>query len=58
MFLIIYLEARKAISSVNNKAIMSKFSYLILFNIPLKYILNKMRDIREPYKTLAQISYS
>ena len=58
MSLIILLGARKVTSSIKNKAVISKFSYSTLLNIPLKYILNKIKDTRESYRTLAQISYS
>ena len=50
--------ARKAILSANNKAVISRFSCSILLNIPLRYILNKIGDTREPCGTPAQISCS
>ena len=58
MPLTVFSRDRKAITSVNNNYIMSGFSYFILLNIPLKYILNKIRDTGESYKTPPQISYN
>jgi hypothetical protein len=51
MSLTVFPGARKAISSANNKAIISEFSCFILLNILFKYILNKIGDIRELYRT-------
>ena len=58
MSLTVFPGARKAISSANEKAVISGFSCSILLNIPLRYILNKIGDTGEPYKTPAQIFYS
>ena len=45
--------AKKTISSVKDRAVISGFSCSILSNIPLRYILNKIEDTRDPYKTPA-----
>ena len=58
MSLTVFLGARKTILSVNDRAVLSGFSYSILLNIPLKSILNKIGDTKEPYRSLSQISYS
>ena len=47
MSLTILPEVRKSISSVNDKTVISEFSYSILSNILLKYILNKIKDTEE-----------
>jgi hypothetical protein len=58
MSLTVFLGTRNAILSVNNKTVISKFSCSILLNIPLKYILNRIEDTREPYRTSTLIFYS
>ena len=58
MSLTVFPGARKAISSANDKAVISEFSCSILLNISLKYILNKIGDTGEPYGTPAQISFN
>jgi hypothetical protein len=58
MSLTIFPGAKKAISSINDKAIISGFCFFILLNIPLRYILNRIEDIRDPYDTPKFVSFS
>jgi hypothetical protein len=53
MSLTVFPEARKAISSAKDKVVISGFSYCILLNIPLRYILNKIGDTGDPCGTPA-----
>ena len=49
-----YLPGAKiAISSIKDRAVISGFSCSILSNIPLRYILNKIGDTKDPYGTPA-----
>jgi hypothetical protein len=57
MSLTIFLGAKKAISSINEKAIISGFYSSILSNIPLRYILNRIGDTRDPYGTPEFVSF-
>ena len=41
-----FLEAKKVMSSIKERAVISGFSYSILLNIPLRYRLNKIGDTR------------
>jgi hypothetical protein len=58
MSLTVFLGAQKAISSVNDKAIISGFCSSILLNIPLRYILNRIGDTRDPCGTPEFVSFS
>jgi hypothetical protein len=58
MSLTVFLEARKAISSINDKAVISGFCSSILLSILLRYILNKIRDIRDPCGTPEFVSFN
>jgi hypothetical protein len=58
MSLTVFLGAKKAILSVNNKAIISGFCSSILLNIPLRYILNRIEDTGDPYGTPEFVSFS
>jgi hypothetical protein len=58
MSLTVFLEAKKAISSINDKAIISGFCSSILLNIPLSYILNRMRDTGDSCDTPEFVSFS
>jgi hypothetical protein len=58
MSLTIFPGAKKAISSINNKVIISGFCSSILLNIPLRYILNRIGDIGDPYDTPEFMSFS
>jgi hypothetical protein len=54
--LTVFPRARKAILSANDKVVISGFTCSILLNIPLKYILNRIGETGEPYRTPAFIS--
>jgi hypothetical protein len=56
--LTIFPKAKKAISSINDKTIISGFCFSILLNIPLRYILNRIEDIKDPYNTPKFVSFS
>jgi hypothetical protein len=58
MSLTVFLEARKAISFIKNKAIIFGFCSSILLNILLRYIINKIRDIGDPYDTPKLVSFN
>jgi hypothetical protein len=58
MSLTVFLGARKAISPINNKAIISGFCSSILLNIPLRYIINSIGDIGDPYSTPEFMSFN
>jgi hypothetical protein len=58
MSLTVFPGAKKAISSINDKAIISGFCSSILLNIPLRYILNRIGDIGDPYSTPEFVSFS
>jgi hypothetical protein len=58
MSLTVFLGARKAISSIKNKAVISGFCSFILSNIPLRYIINKIGDIGDPYGTAKLVSFN
>jgi hypothetical protein len=58
MSLTVFLGARKAISSTNDKAIISGFCSSILLNILLRYILNKIGDIGDPCGTPEFVSFN
>jgi hypothetical protein len=58
MSLTIFPRAKKAISSINDKAIISGFYSSILSNIPLRYILNRIGDTEDPYGTPEFMSFS
>ena len=45
--------AQKAISSIKDRAVISGFSCSILLNIPLRYILNKIEETGDLYRTPA-----
>jgi hypothetical protein len=51
MSLTVFPGARKAISSINDKAIISGFCSFILLNILLRYIINRIKDTGDPYST-------
>jgi hypothetical protein len=57
MSLTIFPGAKKAISSINDKAIISGFCSSILSNIPLRYILNRIEDTGDPYGTPEFVSF-
>jgi hypothetical protein len=57
MFLTIFSGARKAISSANDKAVISGFCSSILLNIPLRYIINRIGDTEDPYSTPEFVSF-
>jgi hypothetical protein len=58
MSLTVFPRAKKAISSINDKVIISGFYSSILSNIPLRYILNRIEDIGDPYDTSKFVSFS
>jgi hypothetical protein len=58
MSLTIFPGAKKVISSINDKIIISGFCSSILSNIPLRYILNRIGDTRDPYDTPKFMSFS
>jgi preprotein translocase subunit SecF len=57
MSLTIFPGAKKAISSINDKAIIFGFYSSILLNIPLRYILNRIRDTGDPNSTPKFVSF-
>jgi hypothetical protein len=57
MSLTVFPGAKKAISSINNKVIISGFCSFILSNILLRYILNRIRDTGDPYGTPEFVSF-
>jgi hypothetical protein len=57
MSLTVFPGAKKAISSINDKVIISGFCSSILLNIPLRYILNRIGDIGDPYDTPEFVSF-
>jgi hypothetical protein len=58
MSLIILLGAKKAISSIKDSAIISKFCFSIFSNIPLRYIMNRIGDTRDPYSIPEFVSFN
>jgi Na+/H+ antiporter NhaD/arsenite permease-like protein len=58
MPLTILLGAKKAISSIKNSAIISGFCSSFFSNIPLRYIMNKIGDIGDPYDTPEFVSFN
>jgi hypothetical protein len=58
MSLTIFPGAKKAISSINDKVIISGFYSFILLNISLRYILNRIGDTRDPYDTPEFVSFN
>jgi hypothetical protein len=58
MSLTILLGAKKAISSIKDSAIISRFCSFIFLNIPLRYIMNKIGDIGDPCGTLEFVSFN
>jgi hypothetical protein len=58
MSLTVFLRARKAILSIKDKAVISGFCSSILLNIPLRYIINKIGDTRDPYGTPKLVSFN
>jgi hypothetical protein len=58
MSLTVFLGARKAISSINNKVIISGFCSSILLNIPLRYIINRIEDTGYPCGTPEFVSFN
>jgi hypothetical protein len=58
MSLTVFPGAKKAISSVNDRAIISGFCSSIFSNIPLRYILNRIGDTGDPYGTPEFVSFS
>jgi hypothetical protein len=58
MSLTVFPGARKAISSVNDKAVISGFCSSILLNIPLRYIINRIRDTGDPCGTPKFMSFN
>jgi hypothetical protein len=58
MSLTIFPGAKKAISSANDKAIISGFCSFIFSNIPLRYILNRIGDTRDPCGTPEFVSFN
>jgi hypothetical protein len=58
MSLTVFLGARKAISSIKDKAVISGFCSSILLNIPLRYIINKIRDTGDPYSIPELVSFN
>ena len=53
--LTVFPGAKKAISSTNNKAVISGISVSILSNIPERYIMNKIDETGDPYRIPAFI---
>jgi hypothetical protein len=58
MSLTVFLEARKAISSAKDRAVISGFCSSILLNIPLRYIINKIGDTGDPCGTPKLVSFN
>jgi hypothetical protein len=58
MSLTVFPGAKKAISSANDRAIISGFCSSIFSNIPLRYILNRIEDTGDPYDTPEFVSFS
>jgi hypothetical protein len=58
MSLTIFPGAKKAISSINDRVIISGFCSSIFSNIPLRYILNRIGDTGDPYDTPEFMSFS
>jgi hypothetical protein len=58
MSLTVFPRAKKAISCINDKVIISGFCSSILSNISLRYILNRIEDTRDPYGTPKFVSFS
>jgi hypothetical protein len=58
MSLTVFLGARKTILSIKDKAVISGFYSSILLNIPLRYIINKIRDTGDPYNTPELVSFN
>jgi hypothetical protein len=58
MSLTIFPGAKKAISSANDKVIISGFCSFIFSNILLRYILNRIGDTEDPYDTSEFVSFS
>jgi hypothetical protein len=58
MSLTIFPRAKKVISSINNKVIISGFYSSILLNILLRYILNRIEDTGDSYDTSKFVSFS
>jgi hypothetical protein len=57
MSLTVFPGAKKAILSINDKAVISGFCSSILSNIPLRYILNRIEDTGDPYGTPEFVSF-
>jgi hypothetical protein len=58
MSLIILPGAKKAISSIKDSAIISRFCSSIFSNIPLRYIMNKIEDTGDPCGTPEFVSFN
>jgi hypothetical protein len=58
MSLTVFPRARKAISSIKDKAVISGFCSSILSNILLRYIINKIGDTGDPYSTPELVSFN
>jgi hypothetical protein len=58
MSLTVLPGAKKAISSIKDSAIISRFYSSIFSNIPLRYIMNKIGDIGNPCGTPEFVSFN
>jgi hypothetical protein len=58
MSLAIFPGTRKAILSINDKTNISDFYSFILLNIPLRYILNRIENTKDPYNIPKFISFN
>ena len=56
IFSIVFSDVRKSISSVKDNVVIFKYSCSIFLKILLRYILNRIEDTGDLYKTLVQIS--
>ena len=52
IFSTVFSSVRKSISSVKDSIVISGFSYSIFLNILFRYILNRIEDTKDLYKTL------
>jgi hypothetical protein len=58
MSLTVLLGAKKAISLVKDNTVISGFCFSILLNIPLRYIINRIGDTKDPYGTPEFMSFN
>jgi hypothetical protein len=58
MSLTVFPGARKAISSIKDRAVISGFCSSILSNILLRYIIHKIRDTGDPCGTPKLVSFN